>query len=169
MPIIAALTINAVSSLSALAQNQPAIEAKIPAEDIREFSPYEMTLVEKILKKAGTQMSKDDYLEFRKYWIELMISNRNRTAKLLKAALVSMPIGKFKPGTNHIWDASPDLNLAILFRIIARENGIQLSDIELSDFDAKIAGASSNLSSSPHYTKNDVSFLIEIRNLFNQK
>jgi hypothetical protein len=159
--IIVVITTTAFISQSAPAQSPSTLEEVTVVEKVKEFTPYEATLVKKILLRGEARMSKDEYLEFRKWWIELMVSNRNRTARMLKSCLLYMPIGKLKPEMKHVWDVSPDLNLAIMFRICARANGIQLPETEVSDFDAKLAGVSSLLKS-----KEEVSFLVEIRDLF---
>jgi hypothetical protein len=121
-----------------------------------EFSPYEMSLISKIVLFKVDHLSKAEYLEFRSICMELSVCNRPRFARALKAMLVETPFVKSNPGHLAIWDISHDFNLAVLLAMLAQRNKITLADVEIADLKSRAAGLSSLLKS-----REQVTFIVD--------
>jgi hypothetical protein len=52
----------------------------------------------------------------------------------------------------YLWDHSAEFNLTVLFAMVAKNNGINLGEVEKSDLEAAFAGMSSHMKNKEHVT-----------------
>jgi hypothetical protein len=117
----------------------------INAQEIKDFTPYQQNQIQELQKLNFDELGLKEYGRFRSVMTELATNNPERTLDLTISMLTEVDVYKRQPEVHFLFSKSVELNLAIMFTLLANANEIPLNLFLITDLRARFDGIGSKI------------------------